>query len=443
MPEPIVAIVGRPNVGKSTLFNRLTGGRMAIVEENPGITRDRLYKTVEWNGRTFILVDTGGLDYQETDEMYGQVRQQVEIAISEADALLFIVDARLGLTVIDEEIAVNLRRAGTPVLLVANKVEKFDGAVNYYDFFKLGLGEPIPCSAAQGLNTGDLLDRLLEVLPVSKNEALPEDIVKVAVVGRPNVGKSSLVNSILGSERVIVSDVPGTTRDEIDTWYRKDGKNYLLVDTAGIRRKSLIKESVEKYSVIRALKSIERCDISLIMIDAQSGVTEQDKRIAGFVHERGKASILVVNKWDLIEKDEHTGELYRRKVQQELNFLDYAPIVLISALSKKRVHQLLGTIDSVWIEYNRRIGTGDLNSLLEDLQLRNPPPTRKSKKVTIYYATQGAVKPPTFVLFTNAPELMHFSYMRYLDNQLRQAHGFKGTPIRIILRKRSRKGEPN
>jgi GTP-binding protein len=440
MPKPVVAIVGRPNVGKSTLFNRLAGGRVAIVEEKPGVTRDRLYKDVEWNGRTFILVDTGGLDYQETGEIYGQIRHQAGLAMEEADAILFVVDARAGLTTTDEEIALKLRQSGKPVLLVANKVEKYDGVGDYYDFFRLGLGEPIPVSAAQGMNTGDLLDNLLQALPGIKEEEYPRDAIRVAVVGRPNVGKSSLVNSILGSERVIVSDIPGTTRDAIDTWFEREGKSFLLVDTAGIRRKSRIEESTERYSVIRALKAIDRCDVSLVMLDALAGVTEQDKRIAGYVHEKGKASVLVVNKWDLVEKDEHTGSRYRELIQQELAFMDYAPVALVSARTKKRVHHLLGLVEDVWEEYNHRISTGSLNSLLRELQLRNPPPTRKGKKLTILYATQGGVRPPTFVLFVNAPEIMHFSYLRYLENQLRQAYGFKGTPVRLVLRKRLREG---
>lgn len=440
MSKPVVVIVGRPNVGKSTLFNRLAGGRVAIVEEKPGVTRDRLDKDVEWNGRTFILVDTGGMDDKETGEIYSQIRHQIELAMAEADAILFVVDARSGLTTPDEEIALKLRHSGKPVLLVANKVEKYDGAGDYSDFFRLGLGEPIPVSAAQGMNIGDLLDHLLQVLPGIKEEKHPGDAIRVAVVGRPNVGKSSLVNSILGSERVIVSEIPGTTRDAIDTRFEREGKSFLLVDTAGIRRKSRIEESTEKLSVIRALKAIDRCDVSLVMLDALTGVTEQDKRIAGYVHEKGKASIFVVNKWDLVEKDERTSSRYRELIKQELAFMDYVPIALVSARTKKRVHHLPGMVENVWEEYNRRISTGSLNSLLRKLQLRNPPPTRKGKKLAILYATQGGVRPPAFVLFVNAPEIMHFSYLRYLENQLRQAYGFKGTPVRFILRKRLREG---
>lgn len=436
MSKPVLAIVGRPNVGKSTLFNRLAGRRVAIVEEKPGVTRDRLYQDVEWNGHTFILIDTGGLDYQETDEINAQVRRQVEIAVADSDAVLFLVDARTGPTAADEEIALRLRRSGKPVLLAANKVENYGKVSDYYEFFRLGLGEPIFISAAQGLNTGDLLDRALEILPHPEDEEYPFDVIRIAVVGRPNVGKSSLVNSILGGERVIVSDIPGTTRDAIDTWFEMNGKNLLLVDTAGIRRRSRIEGATEKFSVIRSLRAIDRCDISFIMFDARTGVTEQDKHIAGYVHEKGKASILVVNKWDLIEKDDRTGSHYIKNVQHELAFMDYSPVVLISALTKKRVHQLLKMTEPVWEEYNRRISTGSLNSFLSDALLKNPPPTHKTRKLKILYATQEGVRPPTFVLFVNSPEIMHFSYLRYLENQIRQAYGFMGTPVKFVLRKR-------
>jgi GTP-binding protein len=332
-----------------------------------------------------------------------------------------------------------------PVLYAVNKIDGYDKEVNLYDFHSLGIESLFPISAEHNYGVPDFLDELVKYFPRSSE---PDDMAddpdsrinRIAVVGRPNVGKSSLINRILGEDRQIVSDIPGTTRDAIDTWFEREGKSFLLVDTAGIRRKSRIEESTERYSVIRALKAIDRCDVSLVMLDALAGVTEQDKHIAGYVHEKGKASVLVVNKWDLVEKDEHTGSRYRELIQQELAFMDYAPVALVSARTKKRVHHLLGLVEDVWEEYNHRISTGSLNSLLRELQLRNPPPTRKGKKLTILYATQGGVRPPTFVLFVNAPEIMHFSYLRYLENQLRQAYGFKGTPVRLVLRKRLREG---
>ncbi len=434
MPKPIVAIVGRPNVGKSTLFNRLVGGRVAIVEERPGVTRDRLYKDVEWCGRVFTLVDTGGLDFQETDEISEKTRRQVELAIAEADVLLFVVDVRAGLASGDEEIARALRRSEKPVLLVANKAEKFSG--EHYDFFRLGLGEPIPVSAEQGLNTGDLLDKIIQALPEQEEETRLDGLIRVAVVGRPNVGKSSLVNRILGAERVIVSEQPGTTRDAVDTLFEHGGRQFSLVDTAGIRRKSKINEATERYSVIRALRAIDVCDVSLVMLDALKGVTEQDKRIAGYVHEKGKASILVVNKWDLVKKDGRTADRYREEIYQELLFLTYAPVVFTSALTGKGVRQLLDLVTLVWEEFSRKIGTGSLNDLLFDLQFRFPPPAQKGKRLKIFYGTQIKSRPPTFVLFVNDPELMHFSYQRYLENRLREAYGFTGTPLRFHLRRR-------
>ncbi|MEW6423320.1 MAG: ribosome biogenesis GTPase Der [Bacillota bacterium] len=434
MSRPVVAIVGRPNVGKSTLFNRLVGERVAIVEEKPGVTRDRLYKDVEWSGRVFTLVDTGGLDFQETNEISEKTRRQVELAIAEADVLLFLVDARAGLTPADEEIAQALRRSEKPVLLVANKAEKFAG--EHFDFFRLGLGEPFPVSAALGLNTGDLLDKILHALPAPKEEKDSEEAIRIAVVGRPNVGKSSLVNRILGFERVIVSARPGTTRDAVDTPFKHAGRRFLLVDTAGIRRKSKIDEATERYSVMRALKAIDVCDVALVMLDALEGVTEQDKRIAGYVHEKGKASILVVNKWDLLKKDARTADRYREAVYRELLFLDYAPVAFISALTGRGVPQLLNLATRAGEEFSRTVGTGPLNNLLAAAQLRFPPPAHKGKRLKIFYGTQVKSRPPTFGLFVNDPDLMHFSYLRYLENQLRQAYGFAGTPLRFVLRRR-------
>ncbi|SHJ21883.1 ribosome biogenesis GTPase Der [Desulfofundulus thermosubterraneus] len=436
MPKPIVAIVGRPNVGKSTLFNRLVGSRIAIVEDEPGITRDRLYQDAEWAGRVFTLVDTGGLDFIEAGDIPNQVRRQVELAIEEADVVLFLVDARAGLTSTDEDVAALLRRTKKPVLLVANKVENFQRTGQLVDFFRLGLGEPIPISAAQGMNTGDLLDRLVSVLPPEAAEEEEPDTVRIAVIGRPNVGKSSLVNAILGEQRVIVSEIPGTTRDAIDTYFEREGRRYLLVDTAGIRRKSRIEEAIEKYSVIRSLRAVDRCEVALVVLDALEGVTDQDKRIAGYAHEQGKASVLAVNKWDLVEKDTHTSQRFTELIRRELAFMTYAPVVFISALTGKRVPRLLEMVDLVAQQQCLRISTSDLNRLIRDAVLHNPPPAGKNRRLKILYATQGGVKPPTFIMFVNDPELMHFSYLRYLENQLRAAFGFEGTPIRFVLRQR-------
>jgi GTP-binding protein len=437
--KPIVAIVGRPNVGKSTLFNRIVGARVAIVEGQPGITRDRLYQEAEWSGRSFMLVDTGGIDFQENDEIVSNVRHQARLAIEEADLVLFVVDARSGLLGSDEEVANILRRTDTPVLLVANKVENFSLEDNpqFLEFYSLGLGEPIPVSAAEGKNTGDLLDQVITLLPLEIKDDYDPDVIKIAVIGRPNVGKSSLVNSILGQERVIVSNVPGTTRDAIDTPFERDDKHYVLIDTAGIRRKSRIYISTEKYSVLRSLKAIDRSDVALIVLDAEEGVTDQDKRIAGYAHEKGKASIIIINKWDLIEKDDHTMSIFTRKIREEMGFITYAPVLFISALTRQRVHRVLELVDYVSEQHSLRIATANLNTLIREALLHNAPPAPKGKRLKIYYATQKSVKPPTYILFVNDPELMHFSYLRYLENQLRLAYGLEGTPIIFKLRRRS------
>jgi GTPase len=435
--KPVVAIVGRPNVGKSTLFNRIVGGRVAIVESQPGVTRDRLYLDAEWAGRSFVLVDTGGLDFQESGEIIEGVHRQVEQAINEADAVVFVVDARAGLNPDDEEVASIIRRSGKPVILAANKVEDFDFKADMYDFYRLGLGDPIPVSAAQGLNTGDLLDKVVELLPAVPEEEYSPDVIKIAVIGRPNVGKSSLVNAILGEERVIVSDIPGTTRDAIDTLFVLGGKHYVIIDTAGLRRRSRIEEPTEKYSVIRTLRAVDRCDVVLVMLDASSGVTEQDKRIAGYAHDAGKASVLVVNKWDLVEKDEKTINRHTEKIRQELVFMKYAPLIFISATTGKRVAKVLELVDFVAEQHATRITTPDLNNLIREATMQNPPPTDKTRRLKILYITQAGVRPPKFVIFVNDPELMHFSYLRYLENQIRSAYGFEGTPIRFSLRKRT------
>ncbi|HHW44221.1 MAG TPA: ribosome biogenesis GTPase Der [Desulfotomaculum sp.] len=438
MPKPVVAIVGRPNVGKSTLFNRIVGGRVAIVEDQPGVTRDRLYQTAEWAGRTFTLVDTGGLDLAEAGDIPGRVRRQVALAIDEADAVLFLVDGRTGLTPTDQEVAALLRRTRKPVLLVVNKIENFQRAGEWTEFYRLGLGEPIPVSAAQGMNTGDLLDRLVAVLPPAAEDEEEPDTLRIAVIGRPNVGKSSLVNALLGEERVIVSEIPGTTRDAIDTYFTLNGRRYLLVDTAGIRRKSRIDLPTEKYSVIRSFKAVDRCHVALVVLDAVEGVTDQDKRIAGYAHEQGKASVLVVNKWDLVEKDDRTAARFTEAIRRELAFMTYAPVVFISALTGRRLPRVMELVNLVAEQQCLRVNTADLNALIREAVMHNPPPANKNRRLKILYATQGGVKPPTFVLFVNDPELVHFSYLRYLENQLREAYGFEGTPIRFILRRRER-----
>lgn len=436
MAKPIVAIVGRPNVGKSTLFNRIVGGRVAIVEGVPGVTRDRLYQDAEWNNRWFTLVDTGGLDYKEEGEIVSHIRKQAELAIAEADLVLFVVDARAGLNATDEDVAKVLRRSEKPVILVANKVEHFDKAHELYDFYRLGLGEPLPVSAAEGLNTGDLLDRVVEELPPVGNEETDDDVIKIAVIGRPNVGKSSLVNALLGEERVIVSNIPGTTRDAIDSYITRGDKKYSIIDTAGIRRRSKIGLSTERYSVIRSLRAVDRCDIVLMLIDAVEQLTEQDKRIAGYAHEKGRGSILVVNKWDLVKKDDRTANRYTENLRDGLAFMQYAPVMFVSALTHQRVHRVLDVVDYVSEQQNMRIATNDLNQLLSDAILHNATPQDKGRQLKIFYATQASVKPPTFILFVNDPDLMHFSYLRYLENQLRSAYGFEGTPIKLVMRKR-------
>lgn len=436
MAGAMVSIVGRPNVGKSTLFNKIMGKRISIVEDKPGVTRDRIYGNAEWLDKKFILVDTGGLDPNAEDILFSKVRLQVEAAIDTSDVILFLVDAKEGLMPEDEEIANILRRAKKEVILVCNKVDSFkEMPPTYYDFFSLGLGNPIPISASNGLGIGELLDEVVKKLPQEELE-YTEETIKIAVIGKPNVGKSSLVNKILGEERVIVSNIPGTTRDAIDTPFSKDGKNYVLIDTAGIRRKSRISESIERYSVLRALAAIERSDICLLMIDATEGPTEQDTKIAGYAFENGKGIIIVVNKWDAIKKDNNTVNEYTKMVREKLSFISFAPILFISAKTGQRVHRVLETVDKVWEEYNKRITTGLLNNVLNEAILMFPPPADKGKPLKVYYTSQVGIKPPSFVVFVNEPELMHFSYLRFIENTLRQNFGFEGVPIVISTKKR-------
>ncbi|MTI95675.1 MAG: ribosome biogenesis GTPase Der [Firmicutes bacterium] len=434
---PIVSVVGRPNVGKSTLFNKFMQKRIAIVEDTPGVTRDRLYAATDWNGFHFMLVDTGGFVW-DGDVLDAAVTRQAEEAVAESDCIIFVVDAKAGVTGADEELASILRKRNKPVLLAVNKVDSFaDSSAKVAEFYGLGLGEPIPVSAANGLNIGDLLDQLvihLEKLP----EGTEDDGIPVAIIGRPNVGKSSLINRLSGSERSVVSSIPGTTRDAVDTRIVHDDINYTFIDTAGIRKKSRLASGVEYYSMLRSIRAVQRCEIALLVLDAVDGVTEQDKRIAGIAHEAGKAIIILVNKWDAVERDTHTMHQFREEIYRELKFLNYAVIEFISALTGARIQKLFPLIHGTVEQYNMRISTGLLNDLLNDALAANPP-SAKGKKVRIYYGTQVGVKPPRFVLFCNEPEFVHFSYLRYLENRFREAFGFMGSPIQFILRKRGEK----
>jgi len=437
LAKPIVAIVGRPNVGKSTLFNRIVGGRTAIVEDQPGVTRDRLYREAEWRNIKFTLIDTGGIKW-DNDKISVQVKKQAELAIEEAQLIIFLTDARTGVVVDDEEVAHLLRKSGKPVILAVNKVENF-ATQPVYEFYSLGLGTPIPISASHGLNIGDLLDKVVELLPYTEAEEDQDDMIKIAVVGRPNVGKSSLINYLLGEKRVIVSDIPGTTRDAIDSLFTYNDQKYLLIDTAGMRNRKKINDPVEKYSVVRSLQAIERADVVLLVLDATSGVTEQDTKIAGYAHEEGKAVIIVVNKWDLIEKDDKTMNKFDKALRNNLSFIQYAPIIYISALTGQRVIKILELVDFVAEQAARRIATNVLNRLMEEITALNPPPTDKGKSLKILYTTQVGIKPPTFILFVNDTELMHFSYKRHIENQFRKAFGFEGNPMKFIIKQRTDK----
>lgn len=437
MAKPIVAIVGRPNVGKSTFFNYICGKRISIVEDTPGVTRDRIYGEAEWRNRKFTLIDTGGIEPYSEDEIMQQMRRQAEVAIELADVIIFMVDAKEGMTASDKEIAAMLRKTSKPVVLVANKVDSVgDPPPEVYEFYNLAMGDVEVVSSVHGLGMGDLLDKIYSFFPDEVHEETEEDIIKVAVVGKPNSGKSSLVNRLTGEERVIVSDIPGTTRDAIDTYIEKDGGKFVLIDTAGIRRKSKITENIERYSVLRALTAIERSDVCVIMIDAQDGVTEQDAKIAGYAHEQGKASVVVINKWDLIEKETGTVEEYRKQVMKKLSFMQYAPVLFISVKTGQRVHRVLELVRSVYGQASLRISTGMLNDLLNEATAMVQPPSDKGRRLKLYYAVQSTVRPPTFIIFMNDMKLFHYSYERYLENQLRKSYGFEGTPIRFIPRER-------
>ena len=440
--KPLVAIVGRPNVGKSTFFNKISGHRIAIVEDVPGVTRDRIYADVEWTGRKFTLIDTGGIDPRSEDVLLSQMRRQAEIAMDMADVICFFTDARAGLTPDDEEVAVLLRKTRKPVILAVNKLDHGGLNDSLYEFYALGLGDPVGISSTNMLGLGDLLDEIVKRLPPAEEGEDDEEthVIQLAVVGRPNVGKSSLTNRLLGQERTMVSDIPGTTRDAIDTEFSgPDGTRYNIIDTAGIRRKRAIEdESLERYSVLRSIGAIRRCDVALLLIDAQEGVTEQDARIAGMIHEEGKAAVVIVNKWDALDKETGTLEKYKKQVIEDLKFMDYAPVLFISALTGQRAQTVLPEVGKVWAQASRRVGTGALNDVLGDAQIALQPPMMGGRKLKIYYGTQAAVCPPTFALFINSEELMHFSYERYLENCLRKAFGFEGTPLRFVLREKKK-----
>lgn len=455
MTKPIVALVGRPNVGKSTLFNRLVGRRQAIVEDLPGTTRDRLYGDTEWAGVPFTVVDTGGLDIAASDsrrpkearpaplavasaDYVEEVRAQVEVAIAEADVIVFLVDAQDGVTAGDEDVAHLLRQTGKPVLLAVNKADNAALRAAAVEFYALGLGEPFAISALHGTGTGDLLDQVVSSFPVSEPEPMPE-AVKIAIVGRPNVGKSSLLNALLGQERAIVSPIPGTTRDAIDTFLEWEGQPVMLIDTAGIRRRGKIERGIERYSVLRALRAIQRADVVLLLIDATTGVTLQDAHIAGYILEEAKSVVVVVNKWDLVKKDTHTMANMTLEVRRALRFMDYVPVLFISALTRQRVHKVIPTALRVRAERLVRIPTGQLNRLLQEAVTRHAPPSKRGKRLRFYYATQAQVDPPTFVLFVNDPQLVHFTYERYLENRLREHYPFEGTPLRLIFRARGKR----
>ncbi len=436
MAKPVVAIVGRPNVGKSTIFNRLAGKRISIVEDKPGITRDRIYSKGEWLTHSFHIIDTGGIEIASEDKILVQMKHQAELAIDEANVIIFMADGKAGVTEADKEIARFLFKAKKTVILAVNKIDNIKMENDIYEFYSLGLGEPYPISGAHGIGIGDLLDAVVAHFPQENEEPYDDEVIKVSIIGRPNVGKSSLVNAILGEERVIVSDVAGTTRDAIDTLFSTNDQDYVLIDTAGMRKRGKVYETTEKYSVLRALKAIDDSDVILVVIDGHAGIIEQDKKIAGYAHEAGKAAIFVVNKWDVVEKDDKTMHQFHNKIRDEFLFMPYAPILFVSAKTKRRVQQILPKVNEVAESHAMRVQTSALNDVVFDAIAVNPPPSDKGKRLKIKYTTQVAVKPPTFVVFVNDPELMHFSYERFLDNKIREAFEFTGTPIRIITRKK-------
>ena len=440
MSKPIVAIVGRPNVGKSTLFNARAGSNIAIVKDTPGVTRDRIYADVSWLDMDFTLIDTGGIEPDSKDVILSQMRSQAQMAIDTADVIIFITDVRQGLVDADDKVADMLRRSGKPIVLVVNKVDNMAKYLpDVYEFYNLGLGDPIPVSATNKLGFGDMLDEVTRHFDRSYLEEEEDDRPRIAIIGKPNVGKSSIVNALLGENRVLVSDIPGTTRDAIDTVISRNDKEYVFIDTAGLRRKSKIKEDLERYSIVRAVAAVEKADVVVVVISAEVGVTEQDAKIAGIAHERGKGIIIAVNKWDAIEKDDKTIYRYTDKIRQVLSFMPYARLLFVSAKTGQRLEKLFDLIDVVVENHSRRIQTGVLNEIITEATALNQPPSDKGKRLKIFYVTQVAVKPPTFVLFVNDKELMHFSYLRYLENQIREAFGFEGTPLKFFVRERKEK----
>ena len=437
MSKPIVAIVGRPNVGKSTLFNVLAGQQISIVKDTPGVTRDRIYADVEWLNHKFTMIDTGGIEPESNDIILKSMREQAQIAIDTADVIMFLVDVRQGLQDADHKVADILRRSLKPVVLVVNKVDSFEKFMpDVYEFYNLGLGDPFPVSAASRLGLGDMLDEVINHFPSGAGNEDEDDRPRIAIIGKPNVGKSSIINKLLGEDRVIVSDIAGTTRDAIDTEIKVNGKEYVLIDTAGLRRKNKIKEDIERFSIIRTVAAVERADIAILVIDANEGVTEQDAKIAGIAHERGKGMIIAVNKWDLIEKNDKTIYKYTNEIRQTLSYMPYAELIFISAKSGQRLPKLFQYIDMVIENHAMRIATGVLNEIMAEAVAMQQPPSDKGKRLKLYYITQVSVKPPTFVIFVNDKELMHFSYTRYIENRIREAFGFRGTPLKFIIRER-------
>lgn len=439
--KPIVAIVGRPNVGKSTLFNRLAGEKISIVKDTPGVTRDRIYAEAEWLNHRFTMIDTGGIEPKTDDLLLKYMRDQAQMAIELADSVIFIVDSKAGLTDADQEVANMLRRSQKPVVLAVNKLDNMRDISSIYEFYNLGLGDPMPISAEQGLGLGDMLDMVIETFPEQDEEEEADEKLKIAVIGKPNTGKSSLINKLLGENRMIVSDIAGTTRDAVDTEVTYNGRSYVFIDTAGIRRQSKVNEDLERFSVLRSVSAVERCDIAILMIDATTGITEQDAKIAGIAHENGKGVIIAVNKWDAIEKDDKTMNEFGKDIDTVLSYLPYAPKIYISALTGQRLTQIYETIDQVEESILKRVPTGILNDVLYDATSMNQPPSDKGRQLRIYYMTQIGVKPPTFVIFVNNQELMHYSYKRYLENCIRKAFGFEGTPIKFIIRERNELSE--
>lgn len=436
MSKPIVAMVGRPNVGKSTLFNKLAGKRISIVQDTPGVTRDRVYAESEWLNRKFTMIDTGGIEPESSDMIVKQMRRQAQIAIEMADVIVFVVDGKEGLTAADKEVAQMLRRSKKPIVLVVNKIDRLALEENSYEFYNLGIGDPVTISATQGLGLGDMLDEVVKYFKDPSEDEEEDEYIRIAMIGKPNVGKSSLINRLLGEERVIVSNVPGTTRDSIDSYLETEEGKFILVDTAGLRRKSKVKEEIERYSVIRTYAAVEKADVAILVIDAEQGITEQDEKIIGYAHEMNKAIMVVVNKWDLIEKDDKTLSNYQKDLQQKLKFMPYAKYLFISALTGQRVHKILSTAKYCYDNYSKRVSTGILNDVISKAVLMKEPPVVSLKRLKIYYATQVATKPPKFVFFVNDPNLSHFSYARYLENQLRDSFDFEGTGIEIEYRAR-------